>query len=308
MAFQFFNIIFDGLLSGLLLSFLLGLLHGITPDEHTWPITFSYAIGSYSTKKGAEVGLIFSSGFTLQRAIMSEIFYLIFNDALGGISNIVESAAFFALVYILVSFFMAIAGYYIKYGRWVPHLNFDRFIGKGLNNRFKHESEDFYAKNVSPWMALVHGLIAGFGMGAFALITFTVIAPNMPNAYLGFMPGLFYGLGTMAMQIIFGATFGASMLKIKKLTSRGLEFLAHFMSSYVLLYGGIVFMLAGISSFVFPVLLNAGVSTGIPVYNLNSFNLGFVLVIITVGIIGLAAYLKGIKIAKSIKNGKRAPF
>src|SRR5204863_7466007 len=33
----------------LLTAFLLGLVHGITPDEHTWPITFSYAIGAYST-------------------------------------------------------------------------------------------------------------------------------------------------------------------------------------------------------------------------------------------------------------------
>ena len=33
-------------LAGLLLSaFLLGVLHGVTPDEHTWPITLSYAIG-----------------------------------------------------------------------------------------------------------------------------------------------------------------------------------------------------------------------------------------------------------------------
>ncbi|MGC8671521.1 MAG: hypothetical protein ACP5TJ_01340, partial [Candidatus Micrarchaeia archaeon] len=55
-------------LLALLLSFLLGLVHGITPDEHTWPITFSYAVGSYSTKKGMKAGLIFSSGFTLQRA------------------------------------------------------------------------------------------------------------------------------------------------------------------------------------------------------------------------------------------------
>jgi ABC-type nickel/cobalt efflux system permease component RcnA len=30
-------------------ALVLGVIHGITPDEHTWPITFSYAIGSYST-------------------------------------------------------------------------------------------------------------------------------------------------------------------------------------------------------------------------------------------------------------------
>ena len=35
-----------GIYSALLIAFLLGIVHGITPDEHTWPITFSYAIGS----------------------------------------------------------------------------------------------------------------------------------------------------------------------------------------------------------------------------------------------------------------------
>jgi hypothetical protein len=34
-------------LEALIYSFLFGLLHGILPDEHTWPITFSYAIGWY---------------------------------------------------------------------------------------------------------------------------------------------------------------------------------------------------------------------------------------------------------------------
>ena len=33
-------------------SFLFGLLHGILPDEHTWPITFSYAIGGASGRRG----------------------------------------------------------------------------------------------------------------------------------------------------------------------------------------------------------------------------------------------------------------
>src|SRR5436190_23056712 len=60
----------------LLTAFLLGLVHGITPDEHTWPITFSYAIGSYSTRRGLRVGLIFSLAFAVQQALASELAYL----------------------------------------------------------------------------------------------------------------------------------------------------------------------------------------------------------------------------------------
>ncbi|MGC8479888.1 MAG: hypothetical protein ACP5M9_04490, partial [Candidatus Micrarchaeia archaeon] len=62
--------------SALFLSFILGLVHGVTPDEHTWPITFSYAVGAMSTKKGAKAGLLFSLGFTFQRAVMSELAFL----------------------------------------------------------------------------------------------------------------------------------------------------------------------------------------------------------------------------------------
>lgn len=44
----------------LVTAFLLGLVHGITPDEHSWPVTFSYAVGGHSTRRGLLSGLIFS--------------------------------------------------------------------------------------------------------------------------------------------------------------------------------------------------------------------------------------------------------
>ncbi len=53
-------------LTALIYSFLFGLLHGILPDEHTWPITFSYAIAGWSGKEGMKAGLYFSAAFTLQ--------------------------------------------------------------------------------------------------------------------------------------------------------------------------------------------------------------------------------------------------
>ena len=40
-------------------SFLFGLLHGIPPDEHTWPITISYAIGGAGGKEGMKAALFF---------------------------------------------------------------------------------------------------------------------------------------------------------------------------------------------------------------------------------------------------------
>jgi hypothetical protein len=57
-------------------SFLFGLFHGILPDEHTWPITFSYAVASASGKEGMKTGLYFSAAFTIQRMLISELAYL----------------------------------------------------------------------------------------------------------------------------------------------------------------------------------------------------------------------------------------
>ena len=35
----------SSVLMTIILAYLLGVVHDITPDEHTWPITFSYSIG-----------------------------------------------------------------------------------------------------------------------------------------------------------------------------------------------------------------------------------------------------------------------
>ena len=55
---------------------LLGMVHGVTPDEHTWPITFSCAVGGHSSRAGMRNALIFSAAFTLQRPPASELAYL----------------------------------------------------------------------------------------------------------------------------------------------------------------------------------------------------------------------------------------
>jgi len=63
-------------------------------------------------------------------------------------------------------------------------------------------------KPVPVRLAFIHGFIAGFGFGAFALIIYTVLAPAMPSPRLGWLPGALFGLGTMIAQVAFGATFG----------------------------------------------------------------------------------------------------
>ena len=297
MAIDLFNPVYDGVYVTLLLSYLLGIVHGITPDEHTWPITFSYAINSGSTKKGAEIGAIFSAGFTIQRALMSEAVFLAFAYGLYSFKDFIASPLFFGIVYSLVGSAMYLAGHYVKYGSPYPHLEVNEWINRVLKRNFRHHDTDFYKKDVKPWMALVHGLIAGFGFGAFALIIYFVFAPNMPNAYVAFLPGLMFGLGTMTMQFAFGSIFGTWVRKIKKINARGLQFIARYISSSVLIYGGAVFVVAGILIIIFPQILTFGVITPLQIHNLHDLGVGFFIVILTVVMVGLVSYRNAMKIA-----------
>jgi hypothetical protein len=293
--------IYTTLFSAFLISYLLGIVHGITPDEHTWPITFSYAVGSYSTKGGMKAGLVFSTGFTLQRAVLSEI-------AFFALAGLFMTAAAFGITYIIVGIAMAGAGIYIAYSKKYPHFHaIEIFLGRlvGLHKKGEYQEDAELKHEVNPVirdlkpiptkLAFLHGLIAGFGFGAFALILYTVLAPSMPSPYLGFMPGLLFGLGTMTMQILFGAGFGTWLSKAKRLTKDGIALVARSISRYVLTYGGIAFIAAGATILVFPQILDFGFNTGIKVHNLDNLNIGFFLVIGVVVGIGYAGYVKSVR-------------
>ena len=297
------------ILEAVILAYVLGILHGITPDEHTWPITFSYAIGSYSVKGGAKAGLLFSTGFTVQRAILSEV-------AFFALAAIFMSNFAFGVTYIIVGIAMAGAGFYIAGRGKYPHLHYiEEKLGEMLGIH-KHGSKEqslelehkvnpalccddkISAKPVPPKLALMHGFIAGFGFGAFALIIYTVLSPAMPSAWLGWVPGALFGLGTMTMQIAFGAFFGGYMRKIKKLSEQGLRFVSVYISTFVLKYGGIVFVVGGALILAFPQILGFAINTGIKVHNLDSLGIGFFLVIISVVILGYLGYVLAMRSAK----------
>ncbi|MCL5100307.1 MAG: hypothetical protein M1158_04315 [Candidatus Marsarchaeota archaeon] len=299
------------ILEAIILSYVLGIIHGITPDEHTWPITFSYAIGSYSVKGGAKAGLLFSTGFTVQRAILSEI-------AFFALAAIFMSNFAFGVTYIIVGIAMAGAGFYIAGRGRYPHWHYiEERLGEALGIH-KHGSKEQHlelehkvnpalccddsisTKPVPSKLALVHGFIAGFGFGAFALIIYTVLSPAMHSAWLGWLPGALFGLGTMTMQIAFGAFFGGYMRKIKKLTEKGLRFVSVYMSTFVLKYGGIVFIVGGALILTFPQILGFAIATGIKVHNLDSLGIGFFLVIISVIVLGYAGYVLAMRSAKQL--------
>ncbi|WEG10972.1 hypothetical protein PU629_12375 [Pullulanibacillus sp. KACC 23026] len=267
----------------LLTVLLMGMVHGITPDEHTWPITFSYSIGSYSTKGGIRSGLYFSLAFTLQRAIASELAYF-------ALVRFFTQSGAEQIVYMIVGLVMLLSGYYIRFRHKTLHLF--PWIEK-LAPAVKKEGEPVPAK-----LALIHGFIAGWGTGAFATIIYTVISPNMPNAWVAFLPGLFYGIGTMIMQMLIGGLFGR-WIERQNLDHLAKSYIGRFVSANTLLYGGILFVVLGFLELTDPKISDWGVSTGLPIFNLDSINLALLLTIFIVGGVGGYSIFKAIRKVKN---------
>jgi hypothetical protein len=305
----------------LLTAFLLGVVHGITPDEHTWPITFSYAIGSYSTRRGLLAGLIFSGAFTLQRALGSILAYL-------ALARWMETDNIEYIVYILVGLAMALAGAYIlRIGR-VFHVDLLPAVWSGGHRthgwgrqpardpqgvRATAASSPFSLRagaqeesrpalrEVTPWMAAIHGFIAGWGFGAFATILYTVLAPSMPSVATAWMPGVTFGLGTMLVQAVAGALFGGWMRR-RKLPEEAVALVARRVAGSTLFWGGVVFVAAGIFGLALPNAAAWAIATPIHVHNLDSLGLGFILVMLVVLGIG------GGSLIYAMRQATQAPF
>lgn len=269
-----------------MISFILGILHGATPDEHTWPITFSYAVGKYSTRGGMKAGFLFSLGFTAQRALLTTLGYL-------GLAQIYNQYNLDGLVYVAVGVAMAAAGSYVLRGRYI-HLPIDVALG-GRRHHSGHASgvpmHELEERDVPLGMTVVHGLIAGFGFGAYASVIIFVLAPQVGSLAYAPLPGLFFGLGTMVLQVALGALFG-SLMRRRGLTEEQIAKVARRTAGFTLYYGGMLFITAGALILALPAIDSWGLATGVPVPNLDSINIGTILVLSVVGILGVGTMVR----------------
>ncbi len=261
-------------LTVLVIAVLLGMVHGITPDEHTWPITFSYAIGSYSTRRGLTAGLTFSLAFTLQRALTSELAYL-------GLSRLFTFKSLDNVMYVVVGVLMAVAGVLILRRGQVFHLHLPGHRRQPHADCSPITAPGTWLADPRPWMPAVHGFVAGWGFGAFAIIIYTVLAPAMPSAALGWVPGAVFGLGTTVMQMLLGATFGWVATRCG-LSPEGVRHVALTTAARTLTWGGAAFVFAGAFGLAFPGVVNLSWATGLHVPNLDTVGLPLVLVILAV--------------------------
>ena len=279
-------------------AFALGLVHGITPDEHTWPITFSYAVGGYSTRRGLRAGLLFSAAFTLQRAIASEVAEL-------GLAHVFTFATVDYVVYLAVGAVMVAAGVVIVRRRRALHLHlpFLRFHSLEPTGGTDGTGSGGGARALSdprPWMPAVHGFVAGWGFGAFAIIIYTVLAPAEHSALWGWVPGAAFGLGTTVVQVAAGGLFGL-IARRRGLSDTAIRQVALRTAGNTLTWGGVAFMVGGAFGLAFPSLAGLSITTGIHVHNLDHLGIALVLVVVSVGGVGVTTLVRETRLAQRRK-------
>jgi hypothetical protein len=268
-----------GLGAVLLAAFLLGALHGLTPDEHTWPITFSYAVGSYSAEGGLRAGVLFSAAFTLQQALACELAYF-------AALTVVHYPYWNFYVYVLVGLVMLGSGAYV-----LRHGHPLRLSAAGTAARFAPRAMPSY-------MPLVHGFIAGWGIGAFTLLLYTVLVPATGSAYLAFLPGLLFGLGTMVMQGLLGMAFGAWMAH-RRLGSEARTYVARRVAGTTLEGGGAAFLGIGLCGLLLAAMHHWHISAAETSRAIRLLDAGSSVAVMTV-ILLLAAYafIRGLREAR----------
>ncbi len=158
----------------LLAVFIIGIVHGLKPDIHTWPITIPYAIGQPNIKKALLTTIVFTGALTLIWTVLSAITSSIY-------SLIVSPETISPYADIFAGMTMMFVGLI--------------FIRKSKNEKFEKAPDFKYI-----W---IHGIGAAFG-GDFFIVLILVIALSgiFINPSMGFLVGLLFGLGSMVSQLI----------------------------------------------------------------------------------------------------------
>lgn len=237
----------------LLGCFALGMLHGVVPDEHTWPITFAYSVGTTTGKGGIRSGAWFSLAFTVQRAMMSVIVFFALAAVLGawGINLATQDTAVNGPVYIAVGLAMAIAGYLILRDK-IPH--FHPFMRISEKDLARHTAPDGTVTTPSATVpvhwCVIHGFISGFGTDSGILSTwiYLITLPFLVANGLweiSWAPGALFGIGTFLVLMFIGFFFGETLQISKRVGPNRIANFGRLVGARTLLFGGLAFVAFG---------------------------------------------------------------
>lgn len=168
----------------------IGMVHGLKPDEHTWPITVSYGLMQNTIKKALISTWVFALSLTLIWSSLSAL--------TGQLYNFFVNYNLDPLVDIMVGITMIGVSLYILYR-------------KDYNVK-----EDKTADYKLIW---VHGTAAAFGGDFIIVLLLTLaLAPFIP-INITFSIGLLFGLGSLLSQSLIVSLIYKGIIKSIKNTS-----------------------------------------------------------------------------------------
>lgn len=179
--------------------FILGLVHGLTPDEHTWPVIFGSSLNQKRMQKAVYTAFFFALAATIPWIILAAIFSI-----LGTVFYRESWEVYFHLVLGLAM--LLLGGYALIYSH-TPHFH----IGHKKGHNDKAPKKPFNLTQI-----IIYGLILGLGPCAPVLLMYGFAAESQ-RLSIGIFSGLLFGLATMITLSILAAIFSgfANLAKIK---------------------------------------------------------------------------------------------
>ncbi|WP_054858057.1 hypothetical protein [Vulcanisaeta sp. JCM 16159] len=157
----------------LLAVLIVGVIHGLKPDEHTWPITVSYGLMQRSVRGVIAAVSVFAGALTLVWTLMSAL--------VGELMGLLNTSVLDPYVDIIVGLTMIGVAAYLVFGKHGDH----------------HD-----VKTADYRLIWIHGLAAAFGGDFFIVLILTIAIVPMITAGLSFLVGFMFGFGSWLAQTI----------------------------------------------------------------------------------------------------------
>jgi len=198
--------------------FILGLVHGLLPCEHSWPIIFAYAISLRDAIRGILVAVLLTSAATLP--------WILIGGVCGYFGSMIYKESYEIYVHLVIGALMIIFGLYALRFFKIPHLH--------LKGCCKEEKKVAISLKQVP----LYGFVLGFGPCVPVLMMYT-FAAKLSTTLLGAFAGLLFGLGTMIPLAFIGGLIGGSLRLAEKKARKDLSKFFSKISGVVLILFGL---------------------------------------------------------------------
>jgi len=154
--------------------FIIGIVHGLKPDEHTWPITVSYGIMQRNVRGAIASTGVFAGALTLVWTSLSAL--------TGQLLSFFQDYDLDPIVDVIVGLTMiGVAAVFLVKDK-------GKAADKGDNPDYK--------------LIWIHGLAAAFGGDFIVVLLLTVALSTIVSVNLTFLIGLLFGIGSWMAQSV----------------------------------------------------------------------------------------------------------